>query len=127
MPVLDITLLFSCASSATPRLFWQWGVKDEVLQSHGRLAYADALLDVFAAARIHSTYWIWRSYAKGGRDVREPEWGFELVHNPGSDGPERIEVAMATTLERGFAKTNTRPMPPCVDDWMDHRTDTSAA
>lgn len=51
----------------------QWGVKDEVWTSKGRLAYANAMLDTFATEGIHSTYWIWRSYAKGGRDVDGPE------------------------------------------------------
>ena len=42
------------------------------------------MLDTFAEFGISSTYWIWRSYTKGGRDVDAPVWGFELVHN---DGP----------------------------------------
>ena len=100
----------------------QWGVKDEVARSHGRLDYATSLLSIFAAENVSSTYWIWRSYAKGGRDVARDEWGFELLHNPGHgpDGrllPERVEPAMTALLQAGFATTNPNPVPSCVDDW----------
>ena len=101
----------------------QWGVKDEVYRSAGRLNYAETLMETFARERISSTYWIWRSYAKGGRDVRMPEWGFELVRNPGHDAngtlmPEFIDPEMTATLQAGFSKINPgTPEPPCVDDW----------
>ena len=107
----------------------QWGVKDEVWQTNGRLTYANALLDIFATNGIHSTYWTWRSYAKGDRDVREPEWGFELVHNPGSASgqAERIEVGMTNTLQNGFAKINRYPIPRCIDDPMNHHNPEAVA
>jgi hypothetical protein len=99
------------------------GVKDEVFKTAGRLEYAETLMEAFARERISSTYWIWRSYAKGGRDVRMPEWGFELVHNPGHDEngtllPEYIDPEMTATLQAGFVKINPSvPEPPCIDDW----------
>merc|ERR1712100_505290 len=100
----------------------QWGVKNEVGRSQGRLEYARALLAAFARENISSTYWIWRSYAKGGRDVNQNEWGFELVHNPGHDDsgqllPELLEPAMTATLQTGFARINPHPMPACIHDW----------
>ena len=101
----------------------QWGVKDEVGIDQGRLRYANALLDEFVNEGISSTYWIWRSYAKSGRDVREPEWGFELVHNPGHDEvtgdllPEMVEIEMSQALQAAFIRTNRHPAPPCIDDW----------
>ena len=100
----------------------QWGVKDEVGRQEGRLKYATALLDAFASEGIHSTMWIWRSYSKGGRDIHKPEWGFELVRNPGHDAdgnlmPELIDPEMTNTLQTSFAKINRQPMPTCVDDW----------
>ena len=100
----------------------QWGVKNEVWHSQGRLQYARALLAAFARENISSTYWIWRSYAKGGRDVGAAEWGFELVHNPGHDDngqllPELLEPAMTATLQAGFDRINPHPMPACDHDW----------
>ena len=44
------------------------------------------MLRLFTKHSISSTYWIWRSMAKGGRDVDAPVWGFELVHNSGFNG-----------------------------------------
>ena len=97
-----------------PVLCNQWGVKDEVGHAQGRLDYAAALLSAFKAHNISATYWIWRSYAKGGRDVQKDEWGYELVHNPGHDDqghllPEYIEPAMTSVLQQGFARTNPSP------------------
>jgi len=90
----------------------QWGVKDEVLEANGRLRYAEAVLDAFTDLGIASTYWIWRSYTKGGRDVHEPVWGFELAHN---DGPhEALDGAMLTTLQAGFLRTG-RKYPASLD------------
>ena len=62
------------------------------------------MLDTFAEFSMSSTYWVWRSYHKGGRDVFAPEWGFELVHN---DGPhEALDAHMLAVLQRGFVKTS---------------------
>ena len=50
----------------------QWGVKGEVFDENGRLRYAQAMLSIFTDHSISSTYWIWRSMQKGGRDVQAP-------------------------------------------------------
>ena len=95
----------------------QWGVKDEVLDSFGRQAYAQAMLRIFAQHKMSSTYWIWRSYRKDGRDVDEPVWGFELAHN---DGPhESLDSTMLATLQQGFAlaaRQNAGNAYPCAID-----------
>ena len=85
----------------------QWGVKGEVLASRGRLAYAAALLKAFVELNISSTYWLWRSMEKGGRDVAAPVWGFELVHNSGTE--EAIDAEMIGVLRRGFPPTAAAP------------------
>lgn len=84
----------------------QWGVKAEVLAFNGRLRYAQAALDAFKALSLSSTYWIWRSYAKPGRNVAEvAAWGFELLHN---DGPhEQLDVGMLGVLQAGFEAVAT--------------------
>jgi hypothetical protein len=80
----------------------------------GRLEYARAMLHVFASHGISSTYWIWRSYKKDGRDVDEPVWGFELAHN---DGPhEALDGHMLGALQEGFAtiaRANAGNVWPC--------------
>ena len=92
----------------------QWGVKDEVYDSNGRQQYARAMLNLFSEHKISSTYWLWRSYKKEGRDVTEPVWGFELTHN---DGPhEALDEGMLSTLQEGFVKTaraNSGNVYPC--------------
>ena len=92
----------------------QWGVKDEVYDSNGRQQYARAMLNLFSEHKISSTYWLWRSYKKEGRDVTEPVWGFELTHN---DGPhEALDEGMLSTLQEGFVKTaraNSGNLYPC--------------
>ena len=95
----------------------QWGVKDEVGRQEGRLKYATALLDAFASEGIHSTMWIWRSYSKGGRDIHKPEWGFELVRNPGHDAdgnlmPELIDPEMTNTLQTSLQRSIASPCRP---------------
>lgn len=78
----------------------QWGVKNEVFDENGRIRYAEAVLGTFAEHGISSTYWIWRSMQKGGRDVGAPVWGFELVHN---DGPhEALDATMLRTLQASY-------------------------
>jgi hypothetical protein len=79
----------------------QWGVKNEVLESRGRLAYASALLSALKYHGIPSTFWIWRSMAKSGRDTEAPVWGFELVHNNGQS-PETLDHPMAAVLASGL-------------------------
>ena len=69
------------------------------------LSFADAkaMLEAFSTWGLSSTYWIWRSMQKGGRDVRAPVWGFELAHN---DGPhEALDEAMLAALQHGFERT----------------------
>ena len=84
----------------------QWGVKGEVLASRGRLAYAAALLGAFGELNISSSYWIWRSMEKGGRDLDAPVWGFELLHNNGG-AREGLDRDMIAVLQAGLPLTQT--------------------
>ena len=72
------------------------------------------MLTAFTELSISSTYWIWRSYKKDGRDVDAPVWGFELAHN---DGPhEALDRPMLRTLQAGFlatARRNEGNLYPC--------------
>mmetsp|Transcript_25424 Transcript_25424/g.54932 ORF Transcript_25424/g.54932 Transcript_25424/m.54932 type:complete len:247 (-) Transcript_25424:113-853(-) len=85
-----------------PILCNQWGVKGELWRSRGRLAYAEALLSALNAQGIASTYWIWRSMEKSGRELDAPVWGFELVHNNGG-AAEGFDHEMAALLQRGYS------------------------
>lgn len=114
----SISSIVVCAACAVygirPQHVNQWGVKDEVFDANGRLEYANALLESFTTHSISSTYWIWRSYSKEGRDVDAPVWGFELTHN---DGPhEALDSSMLQTLQAGYlatAKVNSGNLAPC--------------
>lgn len=105
----------------------QWGVKNELFASHGRLEYARVLLDAFVQHNVSSTYWIWRSYPKDDRPLDEPVWGFELVHNSGPreqpagwvqsnlDTLESLDAEMTAVLQAGFPTLEdipTEPKPP---------------
>jgi hypothetical protein len=105
----------------------QWGVKDELYSSHGRLEYARALLDALVQHNLSSTYWIWRSYPKDDRPLDQPVWGFELVHNSGPrqqpegwvqqnlDTLESLDAEMTAVLQAGFPTVDeipTEPKPP---------------
>lgn len=105
----------------------QWGVKNELYRSHGRLEYARVLLDALVQYNVSSTYWIWRSYPKDDRPLDQPVWGFELVHNSGPreqpaewvrqnlDTLESLDAEMTAVLQAGFPKVDkipTEPQPP---------------
>jgi hypothetical protein len=89
----------------------QWGVHDEVWDSRGRLHYAQSMVDAFVSSNISSTIWIWRSYAKQGRDVDKPVWGYELVHNNGSH--EALDHELLELLQDRYpALADVAPPPP---------------
>ena len=53
------------------------------------------MLDVMAKHDIHSAYWIWRAYAKGGRDV----W-IQATYNPVMDAAGRLVTAAESVHTR---------------------------
>ena len=68
----------------------------ERVQQAQRAAAQAALLGAFGELNISSSYWIWRSMEKGGRDLDAPVWGFELLHNNGGarEGLDRDMIAV---------------------------------